>query len=218
MAKAKNEASLVDQLERTVLESILTGELDIENHLITEKALMERFSCSKSTVREALLRLCNSEVLKSIPRSGYMVVRINNRKINEIVKFRILLETGSLMECYHKITDRDIARLRDHLKKYPETAGTMNVWDIWQLNIEFHEMLIGFSDNLYYMKLLNDSLNLQKRAFALECVGMKSDMLYRIDSEPHKRICNAIESGNIDEAILQLRTDIQSGEILTQIM
>ena len=85
MAKAKNEASLVDQLERTVLESILTGELDIENHLITEKALMERFSCSKSTVREALLRLCNSEVLKSIPRSGYMVVRINNRKINEIV-------------------------------------------------------------------------------------------------------------------------------------
>ena len=59
--------------------------------LLTERELVERFQVSKAPIREALLRLCNEEVLTSIPRCGYVVVRIGDRSGRDNLQVRGIL-------------------------------------------------------------------------------------------------------------------------------
>ncbi|MBR2596770.1 MAG: GntR family transcriptional regulator, partial [Solobacterium sp.] len=57
--------------------------------ILNEKALVERFGCSKSPVREALLTLCNERVLRSMPRYGYEVVRLSSQDVRELMELRM---------------------------------------------------------------------------------------------------------------------------------
>lgn len=58
-----------------VLQSIVRGEYSADD-IISEGMLIEKYNVSKSPVREALVQLCSENVLKSIPRCGYMVVKL----------------------------------------------------------------------------------------------------------------------------------------------
>ena len=58
-----------------VLRAIIEGEYSAED-IISEAMLIEKYNVSKSPVREALVQLCGENVLKSIPRCGYMVVKL----------------------------------------------------------------------------------------------------------------------------------------------
>ena len=44
--------------------------------IISEVLLTEKFGVSKAPVREALIELCNENVLRSIPRYGYEIIPI----------------------------------------------------------------------------------------------------------------------------------------------
>jgi DNA-binding GntR family transcriptional regulator len=52
-----------------VYSDIINGNYGAQD-IITESALVQRFEVSKSPVREALLQLCNEDVLRVIPRLG----------------------------------------------------------------------------------------------------------------------------------------------------
>ena len=54
--------SLKDQLSEEILLNILDGHYG-PNDLINEKEFIEKYSASKTTVREALVKLCSDGVL-----------------------------------------------------------------------------------------------------------------------------------------------------------
>lgn len=63
-----------------------------------EGSLVEKFGVSKAPVREALVKLCSEGVLKSVPRYGYIIVRLNERDARDIAQFRLILELSALKE------------------------------------------------------------------------------------------------------------------------
>ena len=69
------ERSLKESIYDKILESILNYEFK-PNQILTEKDLVQRYGCSKSPVREALISLCTDSVLRNIPRCGYEVIRL----------------------------------------------------------------------------------------------------------------------------------------------
>ena len=70
-----NPSSLKDTIYKAILQDILSYEYK-PNDILNEKALVEKYGCSKSPVREALLELCADNILRSIPRYGYEVIRV----------------------------------------------------------------------------------------------------------------------------------------------
>ena len=76
-----------------VLRAIIEGEYSAED-IISEAMLIEKYNVSKSPVREALVQLCGENVLKSIPRCGYMVVKLTGGDIENILDYRMAFESG----------------------------------------------------------------------------------------------------------------------------
>lgn len=62
------------QVARTLRKEIVDGVYPVGSHLPTEHALCERFSVSRYTVREALRRLREDNLVSSRPRAGTLVV------------------------------------------------------------------------------------------------------------------------------------------------
>jgi GntR family transcriptional regulator len=62
------------QVARTLRQEIVDGIYPVGSHLPTEHALCERFSVSRYTIREALRRLRDDNLIESRPRTGTTVV------------------------------------------------------------------------------------------------------------------------------------------------
>lgn len=62
------------QVARTLRKEIVDGVYPVGSHLPTEHQLCERFSVSRYTVREALRRLRDDNLVSSRPRAGTLVV------------------------------------------------------------------------------------------------------------------------------------------------
>ena len=60
-----DKKSLKEQVYAAVIRDVISGEYP-PNAILSEKQLIERFSVSKSPVRDALIELCNEGVLRSI--------------------------------------------------------------------------------------------------------------------------------------------------------
>ena len=69
------EATIKSRVYNAVWNDIIDGAYDW-NYVFNEKSLVEKYGVSKSPVRDALLELCKDNVLRSIPRYGYEIVRI----------------------------------------------------------------------------------------------------------------------------------------------
>ncbi len=137
----KNEKSLKDTIYNAIMEDIFLLEYK-PGDILNEKALVEKYECSKSPVREALLELCKDNVLRNIPRYGYEVVKITMDDVREMIEFRYLLEAGILRKQYSDLTEVHFSVLEDIDKQCRKRENTM--WEHWSLNTEFHLKLIGF--------------------------------------------------------------------------
>ncbi|MDD7602685.1 MAG: GntR family transcriptional regulator, partial [Firmicutes bacterium] len=79
------ERSLKETIYHAILEDILSLEYR-PGEILNEKTLIEKYNCSKSPVREALLALCADHVLRNIPRYGYEVIRLTTEDIQEMIQ------------------------------------------------------------------------------------------------------------------------------------
>ena len=89
------QPSLKEKIYNAILEDILSHQYE-PSDILNEKSLVEKYGCSKSPVREALLALCSDNVLRSIPRYGYEIVRLTMDDVFDMLNFRLVLESGLL--------------------------------------------------------------------------------------------------------------------------
>ena len=87
---------LKEQVYQSILEDLFQGNIG-SGEILNEKNLMEKYQCSKSPVREALMALCADGVLNNIPRYGYEVVQYSTDDIYDMLAFRFILERAVLM-------------------------------------------------------------------------------------------------------------------------
>ena len=112
---AEKKISLADTIHDEILDMVIRLSSDQEDVVLTEGSLVEKFGVSKAPVREALVKLCSEGVLKSVPRYGYIIVRLNERDARDIAQFRLILELSALKEAFPHIRPEDLKPLRCHL-------------------------------------------------------------------------------------------------------
>ena len=203
-----NEQSLKDYIYTSILQDIVNSEYT-PNQIITEKEIIQKYNCSRSPVREALISLCGDNVLRNIPRCGYQVVHITLEDIEDIQRYRLVLECGMLRFFYNTITKDQINRL----KELDEDCSSIDgLWKHWKANTEFHLYLISLSCNNYAYQELKKAMSILRRAYA-QYYHDKWDisipsMQYYVDTHHHISLIQALEEHDLDRATNILYDDL----------
>jgi DNA-binding GntR family transcriptional regulator len=204
-----NPVTLTDKIYDSILRMVT--EYPEENGILTERYLISRFGSSKAPVREALIRLCNERILKSIPRFGYAVLRLSEQDVINIIQFRLINELGAAKEYMHKITEADLEPLQTYLATLQDNPPG-DVWDIWDENIKYHTMLISLTKNDLLVRNLADSMRTLGRYYAQYYSREQYRNQFVFEPEPHRLILESLAKKDYDRFLGGLREDIKDGE------
>lgn len=155
-------------LTNLIYEQIYRDVIDGHFHsgsILTESQLIQRYGVSKSPVREALISLCDENVLQSIPRTGYRVVQITPDEVRQIGETRQALELFMFEKAWPTMGESELAQLKE-CSKESRLMDTQSLTSAvrWEINVQFHLLLASFANNPYMLKLLRDTLRVSSRA------------------------------------------------------
>lgn len=201
--------SIADRVHDEILEMVIKKGPE-EDIILTEGRMMELFGVSKAPVREALIRLCSENVLKSIPRFGYVVVQMEEKDAREVAGIRILLETEALRTGFGNLVENHLEDIRAQIEAGREEDGKVDIWDILEDNEAFHLLLASYAGNQTLNRFLRESLQLQKRIYAQIQWNKLSSLEADMNRVPHRKIYEALCERDLDRSIRALEEDIMA--------
>lgn len=196
-------------LKETAVEGIYR---DIEegtykaNAIITEGEIVERYSMSKSPVREALIELCKDGVLKSIPRVGYQIVQISIKEILDLLEVRIDLESANLRRLAPRITSEELKMLK-HLETIVNLDEDHQVATNWDRNTDFHIKLCELGGNAYLCDTIERAL-MKSRQYTAQYFHNAWNRNKESNGYFHRATIDALEERNVEKAVSMLQKDI----------
>ena len=146
-SSARTYEGIAAQIEK----AILSGELESGAQLPSEGALAKEFGVSRPIVREALARLRDRGLVKTLTGSGTFVrqpdadhlaqallrhlreARTDSQSIRNLYEARIAIETMSAQLAAVRATDRDRAEILHHLTAMREVQDDRKRWTIGRL-------------------------------------------------------------------------------------
>lgn len=201
--------TLTSSVFASLRESILRGGLHPGDPL-REVELSESLQVSRTTVREALIKLAEEKIVEIIPHRGAFVAKLSERTAEELYTLRAILEPYALRLAMEKNAfseeDKDklaelAARLNDldHVEELQyETVTT---------DINLHWLMCSRSD---HKLLINTLSGLQ----SLNWLYLTNFTTYGCtecpDAPTHEDVVQAIVDGNTAEAVAMLEEMIQA--------
>ena len=152
--------SAVDQALAQIRDLIGEGGLRVGDRLPTERELCERFSLSRTTVREAMRMLNAFGVVDVRPKVGativdqrmnrafdlfsFNVTEISRQTFDDIQGFRELIETGSVLQIFSAIQADDLAELHEINR---DMVRAKTVVEASEHDLRFHTRLVSVIGN-----------------------------------------------------------------------
>lgn len=199
--------SLKDQLSEEILLNILDGHYG-PNDLINEKDFIEKYSASKTTVREALVKLCSDGVLKNIPRCGYRIPIIHPDDIKKLILFRKVIEKAALELTFKTLTRDKIDILKRQTEYSVQNSKSTQVRLHWKWNCEFHSLLCSFAENPFFDNALQKSMVILSLAANQYYSNMWTNNK-TTDATNHLSLIRALEEKDLEKAKTILDKDIE---------
>ena len=153
-------ASAVDQALSQIRELIAERGLRVGDKLPTERELCDRFSLSRTTVREAMRMLNAFGVVEVRPKVGativdqrvnrafdlfsFNVTEISRQTFDDIQGFRELIETGSVLQIFSSIRAEDLAELHEINR---DMVRAKTVVEASEHDLRFHTRLVSVIGN-----------------------------------------------------------------------
>lgn len=126
--------------------------------ILNEKDLMAQLSIGRSPLREILFRLQEENLIKPLPRLGYMVTTVDIFEVRDLVELRRELEGYAGYLAARRITPKQLEDLRDIFREAEaETTPTQDVANISEyFDTRFHSLLYQATGNQKLTKILQD--------------------------------------------------------------
>lgn len=137
---------------RIVTNGVAPGEI------LKEKDLMAQLAIGRSPLREILFRLQEENLIKPLPRLGYMVTTLDISDVRELVELRRELEGFAGYLAAQRITPEQLEYLRTIIREAEtETVEMQDVSNITEyFDTRFHSLLYQATGNQKLVKILQD--------------------------------------------------------------
>jgi DNA-binding GntR family transcriptional regulator len=126
--------------------------------ILKEKDLMAQLAIGRSPLREILFKLQDENLIKPLPRLGYMVTTLDIFEVRDLVELRRELEGYAGYLAAQRITIDQLEALRSIIREgESETDETPDVSNITEyFDTRFHSLLYQAAGNQKLVKVLQD--------------------------------------------------------------
>lgn len=177
--------------------------------ILNEKKLMAQFKIGRTPLREIFLQLQRDKLIQIIPRMGTLVAPLDFINFREIVEIRRALEALAGQLAVKRITDEQIARLKEILKKAAtarKLAPEDTMRDISQYDMEFHDCLYEATQNTRLKEMLHEQQNATARYWFQ--LGLKLEDLF-FQMEQLEIAVKGLEERNVEKVQIALQKHIE---------
>ncbi len=184
---------LRNQVRDHLLRQIHNGTLNMESS-INLAELSRVIGVSVTPIREALSQLEIINVVKAIPKSGFILPRLEKSEATNLYSTMVQLEMTALE--HSSFSERDIQSLR---KRHEETVTADNPLTRLKARFIFNDALIQNCANGVLLQVLD---NLKTRLLFYERLVDSDDEFHQLVINQHEAIIQAIEEHNIPTACI----------------
>lgn len=178
--------------------------------MINEIELAEKFSMSRTPVREAILKLSSEDLVTIYPRKGIMVSEITLKDIREVFQIRELIEPEAAKKFHNNMSEEYLISMR---KKFEEIEFQL-IGDValkyYDLDIEFHKYIIASTKNDMLIEFMDKIYDRDYR-IRVKSTLMIEDIEDRSKPE-HFEVIDALLSGNSENIYNTLKTHLENSK------
>lgn len=196
-----------DKIYETFLSRIQRGEISPTDRLV-DKAVAEEFNVSRMPVRDALMRLTHEGYLESTTR-GFTLPNLGSRQIREIFELRRLLEPRAAALATNQLSDEDLARMTDAVKRAEHTLETGEIESLFAASEDIRRTWIMAVPNL---ELRDTILRYMAQIQAVRMATLRDAIAHRILVELQRRLLNAFAARDAAAVELLLLRYVIAGE------
>lgn len=212
MSQADNKKSppLREIIYHQLVDDIVHGRINAGERL-SEAALCERFSVSKTPIREALIQMEREEYVLLKKNVGAVVQKISKKIVDEVLTVVAVLESYALeaVVAEGKIQKSEILNLTRLIQTMEKYSKQKRYLEYRPLNLEFHGF---FVEKLGNETLRKNVLELRRRMYSFVSVGLTVSMHIDRYVECHKRILEAVKQGNEAKAAVLMRDHVMESK------
>jgi len=192
LARLANAVSFRDQayaaLKQAIMDADIYGSRD--EIRLDERQLSEALGVSRTPIREAMTRLEQKGLLRTVPRRGIFIVRKTKREIIEMIEVWAALESMAARLATIHASDGGIATLRHMFDEFVSGNPADHIDEYSDANIAFHHAIIKLSGSTLMTKSI-ETLFIHVRAIRRRTISQQ-DRAARSIVE-HMNIIEALE-------------------------
>ena len=189
-SKKPDKKPLREVIYNELVDDILRGRINSGEKLV-EAELAERFSVSRTPIREALLHLEKEGYIELIKNVGAKVKKISPQKVAEIFRVIAILESEAAeMATEAGLSTREIQHLQRLHKDMSNSVKTKDFIEYNHLNIRFHQFLLDRCNNATISNLVQD---LRNKMYRMVSEGLSLPMNVEKYLNSHHQILKALE-------------------------
>lgn len=159
LASQSEEGTLADKASTKLTQAIITGEL-IQGQKLNEADLSVRYGIGRGPLREALRQLEGMRLVRRVPHAGARVVTLDKETMADLYSVREALEGMACRKAAERMSDEDIANLRQLLEYHAEQIAATDGQSYLQSegDFDFHYQIAVGSQNQMLIDLLAGEL------------------------------------------------------------
>lgn len=199
MEKRRSEL-IADELETLILEGNLSS-----GDRLDEVQLAERFSVSRTPVREAFQRLALSGLVQQIPRKGVFVHQPGPVELIQMFEVMAELEALCARLAAVRISDEALEELRTANAQCRSAADMQDSDGYYEVNERFHRIIYRQSGNDF---LEQECLRLHRRLKPFRRLQLRLRGRLKQSMTEHEDILDALDAGDGDRAASAIRQHV----------
>jgi DNA-binding GntR family transcriptional regulator len=195
---------VADQLRRMIISlDLAPGSLLIESELVGQ------LGCSRTPLREALLRLHRENLVVALPRRAMSVAEISIFDLRQVYEARCEIETATARMAAERMSEPALEAVGDVVARLGALRPDTPAFEITTLDMAFHRCLVEGSRNRY---LADAFACLVGPAQRLSVVSYARGVQLRPTVEEHGYICEALVRRDADAAAARMAEHISKAK------
>jgi len=200
-------AEKMDKAYEMIKQGILNGRIS-SKHAISVGSLSSELGVSRTPIRDALQKLETEGFVQIFPNQGVIVKELSSTEATQMYELRIALEGYLLRKGITLFTERDIAFLKELLDRQKEAMENNDPFAFMRFDNEQHLYI----HKVYYNPFIFDVLNrMADRIYYGGVQALRLPGRMQATLEEHVRLVEAIESGDVDKALMALELHFNRG-------
>ena len=193
-----------DIVYEQIKEKIISGSFAM-GEKISERMLEQLITANKAPIRDALKRLQAEGLVVRKAKSGTYVFSLNSKELLDLLNFRFVIESQSVILSFAINQDRLIEETEKVIVRMKFALSSNNGEDYLYQDSLFHKNLVDLCENSYFIssfERISAIMNTARNRLGNNMEHMQKSII------EHQNIATAIKDRNIGRVVTLLRAHI----------